>query len=501
MKTTILLFTALLFVAGSAIAGNGSYANNGEEITFIKNNKKLPDQYVQRYFRSSDVWKKFTLKNGKWYVEFDELSGSPHRAFGKPIAINAAGNLQTKALHFLNTELKDYMIAANDIHFVGSTVGEKLNYVNFVQYHKGKEVLFSSLTLRISHNDKVMMFGLDIYKDMDINVNPALSPQDAMSKAVQGLVSKIVNTGYNKELKILPIPEEDGYVHRLVYEVTVHTTNVDRIPGKYYTLIDAHTGEIVYRQNQVLSCTPPQPPPPINIQVQGTLFPTHPYDPFAVIPLPYVKVTTTSSVYTDDQGQLILAGAGPVSATISLEGRWCKVVFDNGTVAPSITTILNSGSNTIDFDSVTDIKHLTAYYHITKVHDYFKAKTGLTVMDIQMIANVDVAGSSCNAYYNGDCNFYAESSTCNSIALVGDVAYHEYGHGINYEAYQAYGANFSSGSLGEGYSDLWAMGITEVPEIGIGFYKMSQNGIRSYSGAPKVYPDDITGQVLEKYKP
>ncbi|MBK8338895.1 MAG: hypothetical protein IPK99_02270 [Flavobacteriales bacterium] len=52
---------------------------------------------------------------------------------------------------------------------------------------------------------------------------------------------------------------------------------------------------------------------------------------------------------------------------------------------------------------------------------------------------MDVAGT-CNAFYDGGAiNFYEEGGDCQSYAQVGEVVYHEYGHGINDQFYSDLG--------------------------------------------------------------
>ncbi|MBK8366850.1 MAG: hypothetical protein IPL10_05380 [Bacteroidetes bacterium] len=128
------------------------------------------------------------------------------------------------------------------------------------------------------------------------------------------------------------------------------------------------------------------------------------------------------------------------------------------------------GTNTYSFNANANIRELSAYYHVNIIHDYMKTKfPSFTDMDNALITNVDVAGT-CNAFYNGvSINFYALGGGCNSLAQVGDVVYHEYGHGINDKFYQSQGASFDNGAMGEGYADIWALGITQSPILGIGF--------------------------------
>lgn len=131
------------------------------------------------------------------------------------------------------------------------------------------------------------------------------------------------------------------------------------------------------------------------------------------------------------------------------------------------------------------------------IHDYMKTKfPAFTDMDNALTTNVDVAGT-CNAFYNGSSiNFYTEGAGCNSFALIGDVVYHEYGHGINDKYYQSQGGVWLNGAMGEGYADLWALGITNNPILGEGNSQSLPNDfIRRYDIDPKIYPQDLIGQV------
>ena len=40
--------------------------------------------------------------------------------------------------------------------------------------------------------------------------------------------------------------------------------------------------------------------------------------------------------------------------------------------------------------------------------------------------------STCNAYFDGDVNFYTAGSGCNNTARIADVNFHEWGHGFHY---------------------------------------------------------------------
>jgi len=116
-------------------------------------------------------------------------------------------------------------------------------------------------------------------------------------------------------------------------------------------------------------------------------------------------------------------------------------------------------------------------------------------LDWSLPTNIDVAGE-CNAFYDGQSvNFYDLGGGCNPTSLIADVVWHEYGHGINDYFYSSLGANFNNGAMGEGYADLWAMSLGDIAEIGKGFYTDNENGIRVYDEDPKVYPEDLVGEV------
>jgi len=181
---------------------------------------------------------------------------------------------------------------------------------------------------------------------------------------------------------------------------------------------------------------------------------------------------------------------------VFLQGTWA--IVQTNTVTPSFTTSFTAGPNFISFDADANIRERTAYYHVNVVHDYMKSKLPtFTGMDFALETNVDDNSNTCNAFYNGSSiNFYAPGGGCLSYATVGDVVYHEYGHGINDNFYQDQGGFFQNGAIGEGYSDVWGFAITENPILGIGGNDSDPNDfIRRYDIDPKKYPDDIVGEV------
>ncbi|MBN4062431.1 T9SS type A sorting domain-containing protein, partial [Bacteroidales bacterium AH-315-I05] len=316
---------------------------------------------------------------------------------------------------------------------------------------------------------------------------------DALGHASSGLPGTITNPNEMPVLKVLPIEENDKYGYYLVYEIIVKT-ETPSIPGKYYTLVDANTGDVLYRQNRVHTTAPA--PPAVDVTLAGTVTDNVLLTPQMQM-LPNAKlIAGGTTYYTDANGFVSITGSGPLTTNFYMEGLYADVVMYQGNTA-SFSGSLSTGSNSISFDNDADATEITAYFHTNMIHDHMKAWTpaGYTSMDSPMDVTVEISTDNCNAFYDGGLNFYAAGGGCPSTSLFDDVIYHEYAHGINYNLYNFYGGSFGNGALGEGYSDVWAFTLTLNPILAQGFQGGSNTSIRRYDLAPKVYPQDLVGEV------
>lgn len=467
---------------------------NPDNITYIKPNRQPYSGLKQQELQQQNSWRKFSEKNKSWKALFNEISGLPHRAFGKGISVIPQQNIYETATYFLKNHLNSFNLPLADLKLRNINSSGKYHCVNYYQTYSGLKILNSQLTLRLTKNNEVVLFGMDIYKNIMVNTNPVFSKEEIKTIAISGLEDYKPEVTFSDELKILPVSQDAGYQYHLVYEVYVNTEN-SSLHGKYYMLLDAHSGEILYRQNQVYSVLPGN----ISVTTEGTLYKRHPYIPAEITALPYYKVVMGTEAFNADvNGLLDINKTGSLSASIYLEGLWAKVVTGDGGTTPQVMNVtLNEGFNNLSFDSKAKIEQLTAYYHVNQIHDYMKLKIPeLTSLDFPMITKVEQTGVTCNANYNGNLNFYIKSNDCNSLCLVSDVVYHEYGHGINYYLYEYFGGYFENGAMGEGYSDVWALGLTENPRLGIGMSTTdSSSVIRRYDIEKKIYPNDLAGEV------
>ncbi|MFN3940572.1 MAG: hypothetical protein ACK4IY_08280, partial [Chitinophagales bacterium] len=439
MKKIYIFFSAILWMVNIQ-AQSVQLVKDPYVKTFISNNQKCSDYHLQSDLRKQDNWQQFVSDNGKWNVTFNELNGKPFRAFGRGI-ITEGATIEERAQHFFQNALKDFAPEYNSYVLTGISTS-KYHYIHYKQQYEGLDVLFSSAQLRMTKEDyRVIMFGLETYNDISVNTVPALNASAAAEMAAADFIIAIAGTEVDDQLAILPVPAPDGggYVYHLVYSVLVNTIDSENIPGKYFTLVDAHSGEVLYRINEVKSCMQYMLDATTEIQASIT---DNPLVDQVTRGLPYIRVTIDGvHYYADANGIISLPDLTEETiGSISLRGRYAQV-FDSseGDDMESIAVTLYPGDNLISFDSESGAKatEVSAYYHQNIIHDHMKnLYPGFSSMDVTKSIYVDRTDGVCNAFYDGsNTNFYAAGSGCLASALFNDVVYHEYGHGINHNLY------------------------------------------------------------------
>lgn len=503
MKKSSSLFVGVLglLCSTSLFAGNPA-----EELSFVKNNKRMPDLVYQSELRQSKVWKNFLANNGTWYVMFNEGNGKPHRAYGQPVSVPGA-TPRDRALNFISSNLKDFNIDLAQLEYLRGSEAlsstSKHDHVNFYQSYKGLKVEGSRMTVKMDKLGRVIMFGADVFDNIKISTTAAISESAAIDAAKAGL-SSITSASANPILSVLPISENKSTDFRLVYTLNVKTFS-DGIPGDFYVLVDANTGELLYRQNNVKfnhgrAKKAKVAVVPATVRVQGTVSFESPIVPAELRGLPNLEVVIDgTSYYTDANGDVAADITGAGAATVSLSGKWVEVRNQSQAGAvPTMNQVFLPGANTADFDNTASLVERSAYYSTNTIHDFHKEiLPAFTGMDKTVPANVDITPATCNAFYDGSSiNFYLGSPTCVSLAVVSDVIYHEYGHGINDTYYSDMSATFRNGAMGEGYADVWGFAVNLDPILADGSNPQNPSyNFRRYDQEPKVYPKDIIGEV------
>jgi Zn-dependent metalloprotease len=465
------------------------------------------DPIRQQDLRSLPQWQEFLDAHGTWYVHFNERTGLPHRGYGSPIPVSGA-NPTEMALSFAEGQLSQFDLPIDELISYGKEIQGKYNQANFRQYHNGLLVIGSRYTVKF-HQNKVIMFGCDIHNNIEVEMQPTISDEQAAEFAKSNITNEILTTMTSAGLKILPVPHDYGFEYHLVYEVMVRTLGEDNVPANYQTYIDANSGEVLSRTNKVLHIDPRKPSKSsktnksapaeemlqVTATVTGEVHENNPTEPTVAQDLENIYITVGSVNYQADENGTAEIPVDPgTNATIRLMGPWCRVYTDNTT--PTMSVTLQDGQNNFSFNSNSNVKERSAYRSVQAIHDFQKFwMPNFDGMDFQLTTNIDVEGT-CNAFYDGESiNFFDLGGGCNASSLVADVCHHEYGHGINDFFYQSNGGFFVNGAMGEGYADFWALSLNNNPLLGVGFNTADVEPIRRYDIDPKVYPTDLVGQV------
>jgi Secretion system C-terminal sorting domain/Fungalysin/Thermolysin Propeptide Motif len=480
------------------------------EVRLPSKSGNVADVSKQATLRKSNAWQSFISTNGTWFVEFDETSGLPAKAYGKPISLPGA-TLVEKSNSFIAEQLGAFGVDKLTLTNYKEVKGKKYTYINYKQYYQGIEVLGARVSLKFSQNNQLVQFSANAGA-LDISTVALVSEITAQEIAVDLLgINSIASI--SNGLKIVPISKNGIYEHRLIYSINVKGKNAENIPVNYLTYIDAENSNVLMRKNLVVfhndkthndktndKAQSDKLPLTLQVNTQASIYPNGPNDGvLSLSGMPYAKVRIDGeNYYTDVNGDLIIALSGPQDAEMPLEGKFAKIVNLSTNQTPEIVTVLNEGVNNINYNAEAILEERCAYKSTNVIHDHMKTVfPDFTNCDFPLQVNVETNEETCNAFYDGSSlNFFTEIADCYSLAIVADVVYHEYGHNINDLYYQNSGAYFINGAMNEGYADVWAFSVYNDPILADGYVPgSSEDYIRRYDEAPKVYPQDIIGEV------
>ena len=466
-----------------------------------------PNEGQQAQWRKTGFWSQFKAEHPRWQAQFHPATGTIHRAYGPAVPTsNATGWLEEQM------ELAGWLADLgpwNTIDMGKHTMSRS------VQMVEGRVVLGTEFVVKMAEAG-VVMWGVQCFEDAAWPEDDTfLSEQELMGAATWGLDLSAMTIAMGEE-SLLPVREEQGeirtYAFRPVKNVQVSGTRVDGTPVEYATWVDMLSGQVWERQNQVRHIGKPHGKDPkkgvlsmgspamlqtLNCQITGTVHLTQPFEEAVEVGLEHLWVQTQQGAQNTAQGgMLTLDGDAPQQIGLDLMGLWSTVTSNGAT--PNFEVTLE-GDEVVTWDGTANIRELSAYHSVNRIHDHMQSwLPDFDGLDFSLPTLIDVSGT-CNAFYTPgtpSINFYSAGDGCNAFSLVADVVFHEYGHGINDIFYESLGSTFVNGAMGEGYADLWAISLSENPILGEGCYSDdAESYIRRYDIDPKVYPQDLVGQV------
>src|SRR3989338_2535082 len=114
---------------------------NPENIKYLKATKQVYSGIKQQELKQQKSWRNFSEKNKGWFVLFNEITGMPHRAFGKGISLPNFQNVSSAANLFLKNNLSVFNIPLSDIKLYNLNSSGKYHCIDYHQYYKGLKVL------------------------------------------------------------------------------------------------------------------------------------------------------------------------------------------------------------------------------------------------------------------------------------------------------------------------------------------------------------------------
>jgi len=166
MKSKVLFI--IFAISTSFLFANKHNHTDKNEIRYFK--ASALDVNKQQQLRQESLWQLFLSNNPSWFVIFDENNQLPHKAFGEPIQLNGSSN--TDVLNFLSTT--SFTLPA-DLRSVNNIRNDKYINFDFNQFYNNIEVINSKVYAKLSLDNKLLAFGLDVYNDINIDVNPIMS--------------------------------------------------------------------------------------------------------------------------------------------------------------------------------------------------------------------------------------------------------------------------------------------------------------------------------------
>lgn len=334
----------------------------------------------------------------------------------------------------------------------------------FQLFHKGLKVEFSTYSLH-SKKSKLESMNGEFYQLEDVNTNPGLTYEQALTKAISQIGAKeylwekpleaaaIDYTKPSGELVLLPMMDDDKSSKknndiRLVYKFDIYATNpvsrgdvyVDALTGEivFYNATIKHLGEYSHGNHNLAEKS--------DGRIEKSLF---------------VAANAATRYSSAQTIQTALSGSSYILSDNTRGNGINTFNMKKGTsytAAVNFTDVDNNWT-AAEFDNTNkDNGALDAHWGAEKTYDYFSAKHARNSYDnagaiIKSYVHFDNAYD--NAYWNGSVMTYGDGSgTYFDILTSLDVAAHEIGHAVCEKtanlAYQR-----ESGAMNEGFSDIW----------------------------------------------
>jgi len=436
-----------------------------------------------------------TELGGRWnVVGWNPITETPHNLLGSGIetgvVLSSDEIAEATARDFISAHSELLGADVSDLTLWDIRRGVGKVAVHFNQTYHGLEVWESRVKLLFTDYGRLFAMGSDFHRDIDVNPRPFLSAAQATDIAKNDLPFNISTDRIDGEVEllVLPVPySADDVGFHLVWRVRVRTEDP---LGIWVSHVDAHTGEIVWRYNDIHF-----------LEYYGDATSEVQFGTYCngvgLEPCRYLRVSVDGlgTVTTDVNGLWNAGegGTGTRDVSADLYGPYVDLNNQGGAEALFNGTATAGEAFTVAFDD-GNAQHdeRDVFAAVNDVHDFFEIfDPGYGYSNTRITANVSL-NSTCNAYWDGTINFFREGGGCANTGEIQGIVHHEFGHGVQDDLLGTQGSQ----GLGEGNGDFLANLITQESWGGRGFFlgtcttgpRNSDNDLR--------YPEDVVGQEI-----
>jgi len=485
---------AMVLAAGSAGAFVEPENHHPYEIPLTEVSRHAYNRSADDAAKQRAVTAFSAVNGGQWAVHsWNPHTSTPSSFYGTGVQV--AGGLFTEedavaaARGVIEANHEVFRADMNDLRLevVPHAAGKWA--VHYQQTYNGIDVWGGRVRLIFTEQGRLFVAGSDVYQNIAVRSNPSIPAAVAEDIARRGVNFDPATDSLDgaTTLLVLPVPVSATEVeHHLVWRVRVRTA--DPI-GIWVTHVDAHDGQILWRFNDIHF-----------LDYQGTTEADVQRPSYCegqnpeTMPYLRVQIAGVGNAYADGDGNWTVPYAGNDARDVTADLYSPYVDLNNvagaegtfnGVATPGVPLQIDFS----DGNSQKDEKDV--YRAVNDIHDFFETfAPGFAYSNTRIQANVS-RPMTCNAYWDGTINFYAEGGGCGNTGEIMGVVHHEFGHGVQNALIGGQGNE----GLGEGNSDVLANHMTMESIIGRGFYLNNcSGGIRNSLNSLQ-YPENLNGSV------
>jgi hypothetical protein len=442
--------------------------------------ESAPVAYETKALESTPLGRSAVL-GGSWFVQQDPRTGVAHMAWGGNMFAATGIGSEADAI----SASRNFLLLASDLGGVRennmvlqvATYHDRKWAVHWQQQVQGIPVYRSTAFVLMGEDGRVAAFGSTFFPEgHDVLPHAALSEGEALQAAAASIGAvPDADRPQTADLWLVPAPSGELMELTPAYRTVFETAEPF---GKWETFVDAVSGSILSRQNLYH---------PVNVignvdAVVQNQPPTYGLcDGTAIDGLEHLTVNVTggNNDQTDADGDFDITHGGTANVTVTAQllgpfvnvnraaGQGTDASF-SGAATPG-TPLQISWTNA---NSRQDER--SVFWHGNRVHDFVKSLDAtFTQLDYAMPTSIGNTGGICpgNAWWDGNgMNYCNAGGQYSNTGELGDVVYHEYGHGVTQWVYSRNGSPTPPSDVNEGNSDILSNFLDRNSQVGIGFF-------------------------------